>query len=449
MKATSGYVILNIFCLLLLCSCQKGIVWESIGTLKKDSGNTCMSIIVNGSYSIQKTLTDSNNLVVEVNVTLPGTYHIYTDTLNNYSFNASGSFKTNGLMKVKLSGTGKPDTSGTDHFSVFYLESVCQASVTVDGTVLPPSLPAASYSFQDNSGTCLEDSVYGVYAKNFPLSPTSFVIVNVNISKTGFYHITTDTVNGYWFSGKGEFSATGTQSVVLTASGTPLKEEKDKFLLQSDSANSTCGFSTTVLGSVVPVLNRDLLPLAANNFWVYDDLVNTGDSVTRTINGTSVENGNEYFITNEHTKYENNQYLFRKTAGPYYEYALADKYTSSVKYNKNIDTDLLFLNEILTTGSTWETPEVKEVASFGQIIFLKYTYTCTEANTVVALNGNVFGNVYKIMMLPQIRSEYAGYNSTGEFYTYYYAKGIGLIYYKLSNTFYTDEEIQIRRWHVN
>jgi len=64
------------------------------------------------------------------------------------------------------------------------------------------------------------------------------------------------------------------------------------------------------------------------------------------------------------------------------------------------------------------------------------------------INGKAFTHVYKIQMKPQIRSLDHGFNSTGEVYTYYFVKGIGLVFYKETNlgTYYG--ELTINNWKV-
>lgn len=54
---------------------------------------------------------------VRVNVTRLGTYNITTNTINNLSFSASGTFTTLGLTDVVLVGTGTPNGSGNLTFT--------------------------------------------------------------------------------------------------------------------------------------------------------------------------------------------------------------------------------------------------------------------------------------------------------------------------------------------
>ena len=283
--------------------------------------------------------------------------------------------------------------------------------------------------------------------KNVPLDTSPIVLVGVNVLKPGYFKIYTNTVNGYMFTATGQFSTTGIQTVKLTASGTPVNEGADQFTIQPGSG--ACTFPVTVLGATVPVTNSDYFPLTADNYWVYDDLWNKGDSVVRRISGTTTENGDMYYVINEQNVISSPQYLFRKSGNDYVEYGRIDRYTNSFQYADEIDTTLIFLQQDLQAGTSWESDEIAAKANFGQLIYLKYLYRCTQTGAVVTINGKAFSDVYKIEMYPEIKSEFAGYGYTGEVYTYYYAKGVGLIYMRLTNRGFTISEWQIRKWQIN
>ncbi len=126
-----------------------------------------------------------------------------------------------------------------------------------------------------------------------------------------------------------------------------------------------------------------------------------------------------------------------------------DKYTSSFQYAQKIYDDLPFLKEGLNTSEQWHSKEYRDTASFGQLIGLQYDYFCLDANATIIVNGHAFANVYKIQMKPKIRGAGNTYAYTGEIYTYYYAKGVGLIYYKKEDRGNTNAELQIKDWQVN
>lgn len=123
-----------VFSLLFVVSCQKEKSFEqgklSSGSLQ-DSVGDCLSKTVSGNYIAAKTLTDSNFIDVDVNVTQTGRYTIYTDTVNGYFFRAAGTFSKAGLNTVRLKGSGTPGIAGTDDFFIYYDSSFCDLSVTV------------------------------------------------------------------------------------------------------------------------------------------------------------------------------------------------------------------------------------------------------------------------------------------------------------------------------
>jgi hypothetical protein len=78
------------------------ITIRAAGSLAKDSNGNCLPVLINGNYVADSTVSDENFITVDVNVTSPGSYVIYTDTLNGYSFKALGNFTNTGINKVKL-----------------------------------------------------------------------------------------------------------------------------------------------------------------------------------------------------------------------------------------------------------------------------------------------------------------------------------------------------------
>lgn len=127
----------SVFFLILIFSCQKEKSFEqgspSKGTLQ-DSVGDCLSKTVVGNYIASQALGDSNYIDVTVNVTQPGSYTVYTDTVNGYYFRATGTFNSAGSNTVHLKGFGTPVAAGTDDFYIFYDSSFCDVSVIVDTT---------------------------------------------------------------------------------------------------------------------------------------------------------------------------------------------------------------------------------------------------------------------------------------------------------------------------
>lgn len=106
----------------------------SLGALQQ-TGSNCAISGVYGIYVKDSLLSNSNYLEVRVNIQNPGTYTIYTDTVNGMNFKAAGKFLNAGTDSVRLSGTGKPDSAGFNNFMVHYDTSLCNFSLKVN---LPP-----------------------------------------------------------------------------------------------------------------------------------------------------------------------------------------------------------------------------------------------------------------------------------------------------------------------
>ena len=93
--------------------------------------NTCSSVMVNGFYIVSKPLDAANTAVIQVNVSTPGSYTLTTNTVNGFSFSASGVFTTPGIQNVILRGSGTPQVAGTTILTPRFGTSSCTFSVTV------------------------------------------------------------------------------------------------------------------------------------------------------------------------------------------------------------------------------------------------------------------------------------------------------------------------------
>ncbi|MDP4149816.1 MAG: hypothetical protein Q8927_02370 [Bacteroidota bacterium] len=424
-------------------SLEQGLI--SSGALEKEINGDCSPIVVSGTYFSGQSLGDTNSVVVTISVSAKGRYFINSDTVNGYSFNGSGNFPDTGSFKVRLMAAGTPMQAGIDNFTVTYDAGSCQFSLNV---LTNPSSPGpASYVLPGSPNSCMSDSLWGGYVKAFPLDTSNHIDIRVNVTTPGTYRILTDTVNGYSFSGSGTFTAAGVQTVRLAGSGTPQNQGVDLFAVHAGL--SACSFSVRVK-QVISVSNPDHFPLTPASYWNYDNLFPQGDTLGRQLVDTVTMNGNVYFIVQQR---EGNlaprQYFFRKAGADYYEYGPVDKYTNSLAYTPQVLGDIHFLKENLTTGDSWISGEYSGAIQGGQTILLQYRFSCIDANATVVINGTAFSNVYKISVLPELKSVGGSYNGTGERYEIYYAKGVGLIYDRKSLQSYSQDVIQIRDWLVN
>ncbi len=412
------------------------------GSLKSDQTGNCLPKTVSGVYTINKSVVDSNFIMVTANVLSTGTFIIKTDTVNGYFFKATGSFSVSGLNQVKLIAYGKPLASGNNVFKISFDTSICYVTITVQ----PLSVPAA-YTLQGNPGSCISDTVFGVYAGGAPLDTSNRIAVLINVTSPGTYSIATNSLNGYSFSGSGLASSTGIQSVTLNANGTPVSPGTNNFSVTGNA--TTCTIPVTVL-TPVATSNNDYFPLSNNSYWNYDDLYNLGDTLQRIMVDSTRLNGSLYKTMEERTQhYAPVSYYFRKVDSTYYEYGNVDMFTRALVFSPALQADIPFLRENLQTGTTWYSDEYIGTISSKQPIYLRYQFICNSNNASVTLNGKTFTHVYKITMLPQVRSAITyPYNITGETITIYYARGIGVIYTKFTNSGFVVMERQLRNWKI-
>ena len=119
-------------------------------------------------------------------------------------------------------------------------------------TVVDNSIPLATYTL-GTGGNCAATAVSGRYVKDTALDASNTVTVSVEVSVTGPYWITTNTVNGILFSSTGTFTSTGTQTVTLNGTGTPIAIDTANFTLTRLSGPAgSCTFSVAAVQGIQP-----------------------------------------------------------------------------------------------------------------------------------------------------------------------------------------------------
>lgn len=133
--------VLRLFTLLcaagvIFSSCQKELDFgggaPALGTLKATSGD-CLPVTINGTYEKDTLLKSTNTVDVQVDITQLGTYTIKTDTINGYSFSATGVAGVLGVNTIHLLGSGRPIAPSVDVFTITFDTSHCQINVVVTG----------------------------------------------------------------------------------------------------------------------------------------------------------------------------------------------------------------------------------------------------------------------------------------------------------------------------
>ncbi len=386
------------------------------------SPNACTGASVQGIFTAGVAANSTNTATIQVDVTTAGTYSISTTAVDGITYTASGTFSSTGAQSIDLLASGTPTASGSFNVPISVGSSNCSFQLTVvAGT---PGV----YTLSGSPGNCTGATVQGTYTVGTPLTTSNTATVQVDVATVGTYSITTTAVNGITFTGSGIFSSTGVQSVVLIGNGTPTMAGDNTIPITVGS--SSCSFIVTV--STGPT-NPDLFPLTLNSWWSYDDmngLFVNGDSLTRLNIGMASYSGNSYSIfqgQDNTTPFDS--FYYRKSGNDYFELNFADFY-SSLTFDSLVIGEINFLKEGLTLNQTWNSAEFTgKIGGFSAK--MQYAFTCTEANTAAAINGNTFNNVYKISWKPRTNINGAGYQDDPVVsYESWYAKGVGLIFFQ-------------------
>lgn len=308
--------------LIFIVGCQKEISrmdQPSQGTLQKDPSGNCSPFNVGGAFRVSSTLNTTHFIEVQVNITEPGSYGISTDTINGYSFLAQGFIDVPGLHTIRLAASGTPGIAGEDSFTISYNGFLSLTACKVKVSVLALNLPAA-YTFATTGSSCTGAVVSGTYTTGMATTTANNVSVSVNVSSVGSYNITTPTVNGLSFAANGDFVSTGSQTILMSASGTPIAAGVSNYSLTGNA--STCSFPVTVVGSQAaatftlngaggtctnfnPSGNYIVgTPLAASNTVVINvNVTNVGAYLinTNTINGVTFSGAGSFTTTGPQT----------------------------------------------------------------------------------------------------------------------------------------------------
>ena len=76
------------------------------------TGGNCPTAQINGTYNIGVGMQPTNNIVLQVNVTTPGTYALSTGIVNGIQFTGAGNLSSTGLQPITLIGNGMPLGTG-------------------------------------------------------------------------------------------------------------------------------------------------------------------------------------------------------------------------------------------------------------------------------------------------------------------------------------------------
>lgn len=159
------------------------------------------------------------------------------------------------------------------------------------------NVPAEGNLQSEVTGDCLPKTVNGVYVAGVALVPNANTItVAIDVTKTGTYSITTDTVNGYYFKGTGRFTTTGLNNVTLQSQGTPFADGINNFVVSF--MGDVCDIQVEVLPvgtggpSVFTMVNggapANCASAIVNGTYIQNTAVNSSNYVDITVNVTTI-----------------------------------------------------------------------------------------------------------------------------------------------------------------
>ena len=135
--------------------------------------------------------------------------------------------------------------------SCFILFITCKKEYSYEGDGSPPLPPGpvgnGSFTLVGSPNECQNFLTRGNYIVNTRLVSFNSVDVHVNVTAIGNYKLTTDTLNGIWFSASGTFTNNGDQSITLAGNGIP--EFARNLIFTLLTGNSSCTFKVTITNS--------------------------------------------------------------------------------------------------------------------------------------------------------------------------------------------------------
>lgn len=274
---------------------EKEIKPTSEGVLGNESG-MCLPVQVSGSYRQGTPLNISNTIQIQANVSLPGTYSIFTDPINGIVFKASGTFSSTGQITVTLKGTGTPTTPGDQDFVVHFGNSSCGFKINIipqaaaSNDYYPTSL-GSWWKFSNNAGDAYYFKVtnqpfsfggntYTVIGEFSNLDDTNFDVGNYLRKDAGNYYSLID-YSTYSLSDQPQLQETIAlkDNVAQGASW-----NGPNFDLEVSNTTLTANFKYTILEKAVP---------ATVSGFDFPDVIKVSSEIV--VNGTSTGQMQEFW----------------------------------------------------------------------------------------------------------------------------------------------------------
>lgn len=150
--------------------------------------------------------------------------------------------------------------------------SACQKELSINDLNTPGTTTGtAKFTFSGTPGNCTNTSVSGTYQAGTGLGIANTINVEVNVTDTGSYNITSTSANGIKFSTAGIFISKGIQSIIFIGSGTPAAAGSFNLTLSAGG----CTF-VIICSGTPPVSNNDCkactyVPLCVGTKYSFND----------------------------------------------------------------------------------------------------------------------------------------------------------------------------------
>jgi hypothetical protein len=191
----------------------------------KKSGTAVISFIPNSATvigtSIRGTSTDGSQLLkVDIDVSSKGYYTAVTNIINGVHYYATG-YLDEGRQVLPLKAIGTPIAAGDFKYTINAGGVNSDATVKV---VAGTAVTSATVAIEKNGTGCSLFKLDGKMQVGKELQTENKITLKINASSVGYFTISTEPVNGYFFSAALIIKTIGSQDIELTGKGTPLLE---------------------------------------------------------------------------------------------------------------------------------------------------------------------------------------------------------------------------------
>jgi len=202
--------------------------------------NNTANVTVNGSFATGQTLTGSETIVVPINVIVPGTT-VLTAAGAGMTFSSGEVALGTSTSEIILTpaNTSAPTVGGNQNMILNGegLTGYCNLiPVTVGTPQAQIDLNSVTYSYLDQNNA--PSASNGRYIVSHSINPDDgnpdkpiHIKVSFTVTKAGNYDFTTEALNGITYSASGIFTNIGSNSVILTPSGTPDKTGMQNYII--------------------------------------------------------------------------------------------------------------------------------------------------------------------------------------------------------------------------